>query len=563
MNDEEIIIDEEEYKSIPEASEEKTEEKTTEEVKAEDENSEAAIEDTEKVKETSFDKKVIKVLKSLPKLYLYLAIIVVACVLFLVIFLNIPSKKAERLSVRGNVLYSEEKYDKALSKFEKGLKCNPVNEKAAYGLVLTKMALNDPEGAKASYLEVVESLKKEGEKKGSFEFLLKNSEAWIDFSLLSPELFSEEADYNNLIFFYENLKKPSSLKASLANASFEWGMNLSSDFSKLSLIEDKFYDCLEYSDFASSYFPEVTAKIDEVIDCYKSEENFDKAREVLERFKKAYESRYQEILENIGRSEAISEIKKELLSEVYNVFNPYYEAHHSEDLKTLVHENDPLFGLMIENLDTMMLLDGSANANAVAFSRADTKYCYAPEKFTSDYTGVACALYPYGDITVGEDGNESGSYYFYFGEYKNGKRDGYGIIFAKTDVSSYVAFEGNFKEDVPNGFGVAYENNMYAHTSLSEIRKATYGEYKDGLENGEMITVAVLNEHPDTSFKGTYVAENGVVAPLEGEPINYGIVTDTPAGYSLVAIIPSTDAGYDYFLPVYLKDGSRLSALGF
>ena len=77
-----------------------------------------------------------------------------------------------------------------------------------------------------------------------------------------------------------------------------------------------------------------------------------------------------------------------------------------------------------------------------------------------------------------------------------------------------------------------------------------------------MTSIALLNEHPDTYFKGSYKAENGAVNPVEGDPINYGIVDPIPEGYKLIAVLPSADAGYDYIIPVYVQNDATLGVVG-
>ena len=136
------------------------------------------------------------------------------------------------------------------------------------------------------------------------------------------------------------------------------------------------------------------------------------------------------------------------------------------------------------------------------------------------------------------------------------------MIFIRVDVSSYMAFEGEWAQDLPNGFGASYECDMYSYTSLAEYRRVTFGEYKDGFENGEMTSIALLNEHPDTYFKGSYKAENGIAAAVEGDLINYGIVDPVPEGYKLIAVLASAEAGYDYIIPVYVPVDKVLGVVG-
>ena len=77
-----------------------------------------------------------------------------------------------------------------------------------------------------------------------------------------------------------------------------------------------------------------------------------------------------------------------------------------------------------------------------------------------------------------------------------------------------------------------------------------------------MTSIAVLNDHPDTYFKGSYKAENGAVAPVEGDLINYGIVDPVPEGYKLITVLASATEGYDYIIPIYIPVDSLMAAVG-
>ena len=210
-----------------------------------------------------------------------------------------------------------------------------------------------------------------------------------------------------------------------------------------------------------------------------------------------------------------------------------------------------------------MEIDGSYNAQTVANSGASNAYCFSPDGFSSDFTGKACGVYTFGDAYVDSDGNSTMPYYFYFGDYKNGKRDGYGVIFIGTASTSYDVFEGTWVDDKPEGFGGYYSNDMYDYTSLAKLRMLTYGNFSLGLQDGEMTVLAVMNEQPDTYFKSTYEAKMGYVEPLLGDPLEHGIVTETPEGCSLIATVASVTDGNDYFVAVYAKEGALKGVYGF
>ena len=483
---------------------------------------------------------------------LVLAVIVGVCIYFL------PVNRVKRLVKKGNECYAVEKYDDACKYYQKAVLADVLNPFAAKSLITADMAADNGEAGE-DLKQVLEGLDSYKARKGELVIEEENIPAWTDFFLMSPELFNGREDAEVLKRGYEMLGNPSELKPALANAYYEWGDAVTVDNYTEAL--DSFDKALEFSDNAETYTSQVKEQVTAVIETLKNADEYDKAYEVLKRYESLLNDAAS-VKENIRRAEELHGIKIELLSQVYLAFRPYYDTVKDTPLKDRVKEDTPLFGMIAENWEKMLMLDGSEKADELAFSFAADEYNYAPEGFKDGFTGIGCGLYPYGDRYTKEDGSEGTGYYFYFGEYKNGKRDGFGMIFIKVDVSSYMAFEGEWKDNLPNGFGASFECDMYSYTSLAEYRRVTFGEYKDGYENGEMTSIALLNEHPDTYFKGSYKAVSGVADSVEGDPINYGIVDPIPEGYKLIAVLASAEAGYDYIIPVYVLKDSVLGVVG-
>ena len=488
-------------------------------------------------------------------------IILIALVLMIIVGVMIyflPVNRVKRLIKKGNEAYAVEKYEDACKYYEKAVITDVLNPFAAKSLISADMAASNGEEGE-DLKKVITGLEDYKERKGELVIADENVPAWTDFFLMSPEIFNGREDTEILEMGYEMLNNPSELKPALANAYYEWGEAVTAE--NYTEACDSFDKALAFSDNAETYKAQVNEQVLGIIESLKTADEYDKAYEVLNRYASVINDA-EAVKTGIAEAEALYGIKVELLSEVYAAFSPYYESVKDTPLKERVKEDTPLFGMIAENWEKMLMIDGSEKADTLAFSFAADAYTYAPEGFKEGFTGVGCGLYPYGDRFTREDGTEGTGYYFYFGEYKNGVRDGYGMIFIKADVSSYMAFEGEWKNDLPNGFGASFECDMYSYTSLAAYRRVTFGEYKDGYENGDMTSIALLNEHPDTYFKGSYKAENGAVNPVEGDPINYGIVDPIPEGYKLIAVLASADAGYDYIIPVYVLDDATLGVVG-
>lgn len=493
---------------------------------------------------------------------------VLLAALVLIGILSIPSKRIVRLINRAEKQYASMDYEKAENNYKKALKLDPVDVKAARGYVLCCMNRSS-EASLDAFKDIVENLYTKSTPQRDFTFLEEDKEDWIDFFLLAPEISKGSEDYYFVKEGYDMLSNPAELKPALSDACLEWGKELFEEGTQTSDTElwndalNIYLECLEYSDGADSYSNEILKDVKTTVNEMISIGDFVSASDVAEAFETVYKDEYSSEINRIKEAEKYFNVKESLLSKVYEAMKPYYFANKGADLSEVFKSEDPVLGMLAKNWDEMLLLDGSEEADTLAYSMYDSCYIYKPSENGNADSSIGCGLYPYGEVLTAEDGSKVTGYYFYIGEYENGQRNGYGISFAKRGSTSFVAYEGQWKNDAPFGIGISYECNMYAHTSLAEYRRATCGNFSEGLEDGLMATRAVLNEHPDTSFYGTYTATRGVVAPLEGDPLDYGIVDSTPEGYSLVAIIPSVDAGYDYFLPLYVYEGSTMGAIGY
>lgn len=110
--------------------------------------------------------------------------------------------------------------------------------------------------------------------------------------------------------------------------------------------------------------------------------------------------------------------------------------------------------------------------------------------------------------------------YFYYGDYSDDVRNGNGIyiraVYAESSsIGSYI-FEGEFKNDKPNGKGTATSNfykDKIGEAGLS--KQVITGEYVDGYENGTMNLTGVAKS--GASVKYTYKVENGVAVKSSNE----------------------------------------------
>lgn len=169
------------------------------------------------------------------------------------------------------------------------------------------------------------------------------------------------------------------------------------------------------------------------------------------------------------------------------------------------------------NYDELINYDNSQNASTVNNMMTSGCYVYAEDGFTSDYTGTATGLY----------GLDFGGYYFYCGEYKDGKRSGDGIYYLLTDIdnNTYDIFEGEWENDKPNGAGTLTTYNELSDGEL--ITTSISGTYTDGCEDGDF--TATLTSDAGYTITGDWTASMGAAEDIREQYPQYdwsGISTE-------------------------------------
>ncbi len=471
---------------------------------------------------------------------------------------NEPAKKAARLAEKADKYYVNQQYDKAASFYEKARNVKTSYAKAYVGETLSYMASGKTDEARAIYSfwlntdnsEVYDSLLEEDDKS-----------IWTDFFLLVPELFECEEKTKLLEIGYEKLGNSVDLRPALGDAYFEMSelMFQKKEYEESFSFADK---CLEFTNNANDYKDTILNRLEKYARACVASDDYDTAEKYLKRYKYLDEMLYEALYEEVSSARNIYELKMDVLSKVYENLKDYYELG-KENYKEYSNSRAFSFGMMEYNFDNLIALDGATDTDKLATSFSGEYYTYSPDGFSSDFNGVGCGLYTFGDAFTLADGELGIGYCFFFGEYKNGKRNGYGILFAKNDVGSYVAYEGEFSDDEPNGYGILYENSMFSYITQIPYTKVTLGDYLNGYENGEMLSKVYLDGVDSTYFEGSFNVERGIPKTLENDPIDYGIVDETPDGYVLIAILKSVTEGETYFMPIYAKDGAKLGAVGY
>ncbi|MCR5674179.1 MAG: hypothetical protein K6G16_00570 [Lachnospiraceae bacterium] len=163
----------------------------------------------------------------------------------------------------------------------------------------------------------------------------------------------------------------------------------------------------------------------------------------------------------------------------------------------------------LDALRDLWVLDRYQQMTLWLSEHEDTPYFYSGDKNASGLPeGRGIAVY---------SGNR-----YYYGEWKNGKREGAGDWYQfyperMQDVVILHEYTGNWKNDLPNGEGIdVYEYDL-SRMDLDTLYPMNFiGSFTDGLCDGEMLVMLEDAIGKTTSWKGTCV--RGVWQPVDGNP---------------------------------------------
>lgn len=291
----------------------------------------------------------------------------------------------------------------------------------------------------------------------------------------------------------------------------------------------------------------ITECVDELVTKDRNEGNFEDAMELLKRFDGKTDIDDAKLIAAINKEKSTYELKKELLTKAYEALKDY-----EEDLLNN-KEPDPF----TYNFSKIMELDGSEEANNLVNSKASDKYVYVPSENYNSGSGIGAGLYTYNIEYETVEGEIITAYSFYVGEYKDGLRDGKGIMFTRTGEYSFVMYAGSFKEDTPNGTGSRYvkedDGANYVFTKYT-------GNWENNLAEGKIDITEKNSEYMGVSFNGNaeFGHGKGEVVPTESEEY----VVQNLRSENLISVLESDTEGYALMLAFWQRANDVLSATG-
>lgn len=246
-------------------------------------------------------------------------------------------------------------------------------------------------------------------------------------------------------------------------------------------------------------------RIKTALDACMQQEDFDGADALIDKYVSMVDGfDFETYRAEVARKRQIHDSKYELLTAVYdNLSNKEYEK--------------------------MLEIDGSVVANFVS-KHIDGSCVFTKEDgIVENYTGKAAAI-----ISFKED-----AYYFYYGDFVEGRCEGNGVLYIMTDAAnkSYYLYDGEWKDNKPNGKGVSSSIHEYDEASRLYISREESGNFVDGLQNGRMMGTVILNE--SETYKGSWQTKNGVPKDVSSLYPDYPF--SVPQGKVLYAVFLNSD----------------------
>lgn len=284
------------------------------------------------------------------------------------------------------------------------------------------------------------------------------------------------------------------------------------------------YDRLLELDVAEETVQGLTACLNEHIDILMKQGNYDGIRELAGQYEiVGKEVDFDGILAEIDRQEKLRAENAAFMQKIFDL-------------------------MAAEDYEAMCEVDGSDEARAFVEKMEGDRYIFLPDGGT---TGFGAGVYTFGE----------GGYYFYYGDYVEGEREGNGTDFIKNDEDVYYLFTGIWKGDKPNGKGKGTDVSEQYGIELAE------GTLTDGLWDGK-VTHTIPDEYADEDFELSFTAEKGI--PTEDKTVEFLAETGMESMEDGWYVIAYDRHYYEMFGQIVyqdkytrMKEGETIGVVGF
>lgn len=411
-----------------------------------------------------------------------------------------PEKRLERSLTKAEEAYKDGDYTQACKQYQEAIKLDRDNAKAMAGLLDSYHEKKDFRSLEESFDEFVSVISAD-------DFMLddENKQYVVHIYTYADRVYVKDIDKR--IALYE--------AALTKTASDDIRDLLVTDYLKMA---DE-YRTLDNMDSEISFYNKVilldaeneAAKAnrkERIVSSIRTaidEELYDEADALIEKYKGvADDIDFSAYADESAEKRKIKEAKHELLASVYEYMSK-------------------------KDYASMMKIDGSAEANMIG-KYIGTSFVYTPDGGeVTNYTGVAAAMFIF----------KEEAYYFYYGDFVNGKCSGNGVMFLLTDVEngSYYLYEGAWEDNKPNGKGKVLAYHEYDPATKNYITREETGNFTDGLQNGKMKGTVVIND--TEKYTGSWKTQNGIPKDVSGNYADYPF--SIPEGKIMYAVFLNDD----------------------
>lgn len=398
---------------------------------------------------------------------------VAAVVLALAIGLGIYNAPVNRLNRQlslGNKYLEEQKYEEAALAFEQAIAIDDRCMQAYAGGIEAYLNTGDTENLEKMYEKAMGVIGELDE-----EFLTENMDAVVDIYLYADEVYGNtEKAAQILEEAMEITGQNPEIEEELVNVYLELAEKYTGDGAHEKALEC--YDrLLELAGENEQVLTGLESCLKQYIDVLMEEKRYDEIRKLAEKYGNVVKNiDFEAILARIAELERIEAENRAFMQKVYELMEAKdYESMHG--------------------------VDGSEEATAFVERMTGEFYSYIPEDSESR-NGTGAGVYKFGE----------GGYYFFYGQYEDGKRAGNGVSFCNSTKGGYEVFTGEWKEDAPNGQGEIVTSYDTFATSGGAFSATLRGNFVNGLCDGDIERIITSGGQ---EFDVSFSADNGV--PVE------------------------------------------------
>ena len=411
-----------------------------------------------------------------------------------------PEKRLERGLSKAEKAIDGKEYEDALVQYKNAIEIDKDSVVARLGLLKVYDSMNRKDELKEEFDEDIRFVKTLDDEKYD-----ENTDKIINIYLYADKVYIE--DIVKRITIYEEAYEKNSGNELIKNKLIENYLSQAYDYS---LLGDMVNEVESYNrileldnnqEARNNRKKIISDKIDELI----AKELFDEAEKIV--------LQYKDIVDDVDfetYSIDISE-KKNIHDAKYNLLSTVYEYMSKQDY------------------ESMMTIDGTVEANFVGL-HIDGSFVYTPDEGeVTNYTGKAAAIFIF----------KEEAYYFYYGDFVDGKCQGNGVMFLMTDEKnkSYYIYDGAWVDNMPNGRGKVMAVHEYDADSKVFLTREESGNFTNGMQDGKMDGKVILND--TETYTGSWKSKMGVPKDVSSKYSEYPFVV--PEGKVLYAVFLNSD----------------------